>query len=254
MQCTSHLEPLLTISAYGLMEELFAWHTMTLSSSGAPIYYAANPDQDGCCGSGVNSLFAVSSHELAETVTDPNVSNGWYDANGEEIGDKCNGISSTVGADGTVYAVEPIWSNAAGKCVSGVSSPPAAPPVAPPVAPPTSSKLGDWAVCSTSSQCNNNCCTSKYSGGILKCTPLGSGFNPAANGCVGGGSGQLGDWASCTSSSQCMNQCCSSKYSGGVYKCTPLAPGPTVNGCNYWMDDISGMMNKGRWHHWRAAH
>ena len=45
-------------------------------------------------------------------------------------------------------------------------------------------KLGDWAACSTSSQCSNGCCSKKYSGGALKCTPLSSGFDPKANGCV----------------------------------------------------------------------
>lgn len=45
-------------------------------------------------------------------------------------------------------------------------------------------KLRDWAVCSSSSQCSNGCCSGKYSGGVLKCTPLGQGFNFGANGCV----------------------------------------------------------------------
>jgi len=44
--------------------------------------------------------------------------------------------------------------------------------------------LGDWAVCSSSSQCANKCCSKMYSNGILKCTPLRTPFNPAANGCV----------------------------------------------------------------------
>ena len=45
--------------------------------------------------------------------------------------------------------------------------------------------LSDWSFCSTSSQCNNGCCTKKYSNdGRLKCTPLGIGFNPVSNECV----------------------------------------------------------------------
>jgi len=48
----------------------------------------------------------------------------------------------------------------------------------------TVTKLGDWALCSSSSQCSNGCCSGKYSGGALKCTPLGQGFNFWANGCV----------------------------------------------------------------------
>ena len=43
---------------------------------------------------------------------------------------------------------------------------------------------GDWSQCSSSSQCGSGCCSGKYSNGVLKCTPLGSGFNPSANGCV----------------------------------------------------------------------
>ena len=43
-----------------------------------------------------------------------------------------------------------------------------------------STQLGDWALCSSSSQCKNGCCSSKYSGdGKTKCTPLTGGFNAA---------------------------------------------------------------------------
>ena len=107
-----------------------------------------------------------------------------------------------------------------------------------------SAVLGDWSRCSSSSLCFSGCCTSKYSNGELKCTPLSPGFNPSANGCVasaggnsggggGGGGGNLGDWSRCSSSSQCSNGCCTSKYSNGVLKCTPLSPGynPSANGC-----------------------
>lgn len=45
--------------------------------------------------------------------------------------------------------------------------------------------LGDWSFCSQSYQCNNNCCSKKYStsDGKLKCTPVG-GFK-TNEGCVG---------------------------------------------------------------------
>ncbi len=36
--------------------------------------------------------------------------------------------------------------------------------------------LTDWTQCSTSSQCNNGCCSGKYSNGVNKCTPLNGGF------------------------------------------------------------------------------
>lgn len=85
--------------------------------------------------------------------------------------------------------------------------------------------LTDWSVCSASSQCNNGCCSEKYSAGVLKCTPLTAGYRSDI--CVGGAppSGLLGDWAQCSSSSQCGNGCCSGTYSAGVLKCTPLTGG-----------------------------
>jgi hypothetical protein len=134
------------------------------------------------------------------------------------------------------------------------------PPAPAPTSSPPSGNLGDWAVCTSSSQCTNKCCSGKYSGGTLKCTPLGTGFDPNANGCVGGSpapvpsspptssppSGNLGDWAVCTSSSQCTNKCCSGKYSGGTLKCTPLGTGfdPNANGC------VAGRMLRARNQHY----
>ena len=95
--------------------------------------------------------------------------------------------------------------------------------------------LGDWAQCSSNSQCRNGCCSGVYSGGVNKCTPLSGGFNP--NICMAGTgtppaptptpptTGSLGDWAQCSRNSQCRNGCCSGMYSGGVLKCTPLSGG-----------------------------
>lgn len=89
--------------------------------------------------------------------------------------------------------------------------------------------LTDWTQCSTSSQCNNGCCSGKYSGGVNKCTPLSGGFRadicivaPAPTPTPPSGTGTLGDWTQCTASSQCQNGCCSGTYSGGVNKCTPV--------------------------------
>jgi hypothetical protein len=44
-------------------------------------------------------------------------------------------------------------------------------------------KLGDWNVCTNSNQCINQCCSGKYSQGVIKCTPVG-GFKPW-EGCTG---------------------------------------------------------------------
>ena len=72
--------------------------------------------------------------------------------------------------------------------------------------------LGDWELCSVSSECTNGCCSSQYSDdGQLKCTPLDGGFD--SNICVSNddptttgtcGNGDVGDGV-------CANgQCCSS--------------------------------------------
>jgi hypothetical protein len=102
---------------------------------GRSVYYAVLPDMSagsGCdtgCGSG--SPFAtatsVSSHELAEAITDPEVSLAaaaapplaWYDPDNGEIGDICNGLDASIrSADGTPYVVQKWWSNAERTCVA----------------------------------------------------------------------------------------------------------------------------------------
>jgi hypothetical protein len=76
--------------------------------------------------------------------------------------------------------------------------------------------LGDWVGCVNSNQCANQCCSGKYSDGVLKCTPVG-GFE-TSEGCVGGSASgeKLAEWQECTNSNQCSNQCCSGKYSDNV--------------------------------------
>ncbi|GAX16390.1 hypothetical protein FisN_10Hu379 [Fistulifera solaris] len=53
---------------------------------------------------------------------------------------------------------------------------------------PVFTQVADWEPCTTSSDCASatSCCTGSYSGGVLKCSPLEAGFDPAANGCVDG--------------------------------------------------------------------
>lgn len=48
---------------------------------------------------------------------------------------------------------------------------------------------GEWETCTDSTQCKNQCCSSKYSDGVLKCTPVG-GFKPS-EGCVGSATRRL---------------------------------------------------------------
>jgi mannan endo-1,4-beta-mannosidase len=112
--------------------------------------------------------------------------------------------------------------------------------------------LGDWAFCTSSYQCKNQCCSSKYStsDGRLKCTPVG-GFKPS-EGCVGSATPPAptptpptptppppsptslkGDWQLCSTSKECLNGCCSSKYStsDGLLKCTPVGGFKPSEGC-----------------------
>jgi len=112
--------------------------------------------------------------------------------------------------------------------------------------------LGDWAFCTNSYQCKNQCCSSKYStsDGRLKCTPVG-GFKPL-EGCVGSATPPAptptpptptppppsptslkGDWQLCSTSKECQNGCCSSKYStsDGLLKCTPVGGFKPSEGC-----------------------
>src|SRR5438270_298649 len=83
----------------------------------------------GGCGADPNYLndtTSVSSHELAEAVTDAEVGLAtdfapplaWYDEINGEIGDICNAEQGTVSAAGTTWTVQKLWSNALNNCVT----------------------------------------------------------------------------------------------------------------------------------------
>jgi hypothetical protein len=64
-------------------------------------------------------------------------------------------------------------------CAFGADTPPKPAPVAPFVECNGTSCLGDWIECSSSSECDNSCCSDIYSNGVFKCTPLDPvGYNP----------------------------------------------------------------------------
>jgi serine protease len=95
-------------------------------SSNPNITYTDLPymtDAGGSCGAGsvtgnaLDGVSIVEGHELAETITDP-LLNAWYDAGGQENGDKCawTGLH-TISTPGGTFAVQPLWSNAANGCV-----------------------------------------------------------------------------------------------------------------------------------------
>jgi hypothetical protein len=74
-------------------------------------------------GAATDAEISIASHELMETVTDPNPGGGWTDVSGAEIGDKCAytyGQTSSTGADVTMnghpYIVQEEFSNASLGC------------------------------------------------------------------------------------------------------------------------------------------
>jgi len=89
---------------------------------GNSIFYAVEPHITcvGCnFGTILDSLTKVSSHELAEAITDP-ASNGWFDPNSlEEIGDICNTSTTRLGG----FLIQNQFSNARAACVIGGAFP-----------------------------------------------------------------------------------------------------------------------------------
>jgi hypothetical protein len=122
-----HLPPGITVTR-GQRRSCFhfcGYHS-SYSNDGVPVRYAVIPDfspcPDRCGGVGaVDDALAVSSHELLETLTDPDIAQatsigpplGWYDPLYGEIGDICNFQLGAV--DG--FVVQKAWSNRAGACI-----------------------------------------------------------------------------------------------------------------------------------------
>lgn len=107
----------------------------TMMYNSKPVMYAVHPDfgaGSGCdagCGSGtmLQNQESVHTHELIETVTDPEVGFAtvygpplaWYDPTNGEIGDICNGSDSSLTVNGHTYEVQTEWSNVQNNCVTG---------------------------------------------------------------------------------------------------------------------------------------
>jgi hypothetical protein len=79
--------------------------------------YAVVPFVDcrGCVFPGAlrDTLTVVSSHELAEAITDADLDAWWDDATGEEVGDICNRDTTRLGR----FLVQTEWSNVQNACV-----------------------------------------------------------------------------------------------------------------------------------------
>jgi len=117
-----------------------AWHsyaqysTATEDSEGVgPTPYIALPyqvDADNCWNNVANAadntfgngyFDGVSHalfHEITETITDYDVSTGWYDSEDNEIGDLCQPDASDFGKPGSgeYFAIQGVWSNAITGC------------------------------------------------------------------------------------------------------------------------------------------
>lgn len=66
-----------------------------------------------------DSSTVILSHEISETITDPDPATGWVAGDGEEIGDLCGGskgVFQTAQIDG--FEVQKEWSNADSACVA----------------------------------------------------------------------------------------------------------------------------------------
>ena len=109
-----------------------AYHGTVVGSS-ATWTYGVHPDNSsgsGCdtgCGTSTayHNMSSVASHEMIETVTDPDVGIAttlssplaWYNNTYGEIGDICNAQQGTVvGTDGVTYTVQKEWSNSKSLC------------------------------------------------------------------------------------------------------------------------------------------
>ena len=113
-----------------------AYHGTVAASPGVgEFYYGVHPDMQagsGCdigCGNSPTTFgnqTSVASHEMSETMTDPEVGLAitlspplaWYDNANGEIGDICNAQQGTiVGGDGQTYTVQKEFSNSQNNCI-----------------------------------------------------------------------------------------------------------------------------------------
>jgi hypothetical protein len=103
-----------------------SWHSWGICH-GQTIFIAYLPNPVGTpCGqvvntctassAGTSALVGLASHELAEAVTDP-LGGGWKDAQGEEIADKCFGLTGCVPLSTGSAMLVPLYSNASHSCV-----------------------------------------------------------------------------------------------------------------------------------------
>ena len=122
--------------------------TASIQGQARNVRYMVLPHPDANIVSGCGSatadtaekvLQSYTSHELVETITDPDVGLAttpgpplaWYDLTNGEIADICVGLAdgTVTGTDGVSYVVQQEWSNALNKCIvdKGAAAPAPAP-------------------------------------------------------------------------------------------------------------------------------
>ncbi len=111
----------------GTAPDACSYHTYAILNGSTDVPYVAFPylptfDADSCGQGNVTSsdddgISVVAGHELAETLTDP-LLNAWYQKNlSGEVADKCAWYNlASADLVGSMYPVQPLWSNSAGLC------------------------------------------------------------------------------------------------------------------------------------------
>jgi len=89
-----------TLQGFSSCQDFCGYHNFFSATDGRAVIYAAMPYPDcaGCqfASTTFDSLTTIASHELSESITDPQL-NAWYDPNtGEEIGDICAGNTKVI--------------------------------------------------------------------------------------------------------------------------------------------------------------
>jgi PKD repeat protein len=110
-----------------------AYHSNAVYA-GTPFTYAilpeSTPPDRGCgansSGGGLGNLTSMASHEMVESMTDPEVGSAtdyapplaWYDAVNGEVADICDGQDSTLTLGSGSWVVQKEWSNAENACIA----------------------------------------------------------------------------------------------------------------------------------------
>jgi hypothetical protein len=110
-----------------------AYHS-NASYAGTPFTYTvlpeSTPTNPGCGassgGDGFGNLTSMTSHEMVESITDPEVGSAtdlfpplaWYDAVNGEVADICNGQEATLTLGATSWIVQKQWSNTETACIT----------------------------------------------------------------------------------------------------------------------------------------